>query len=173
MKKILPLAFALTLAGSAYSAQLSGEEVDTLARNALAGQANNHAEVTQDFVRGTILQESKGNTRATSRAGARGLMQFMPSTWSEVTSNSDFDSAYDAQRNVNAGVRYMNQLATYASRNHPNWNSMNTRQRQEAISAMYNGGMGNLRRNNWNIDRMSQETRNYVPAVQRRARSSP
>ncbi|MCX6749079.1 MAG: lytic transglycosylase domain-containing protein [Candidatus Pacearchaeota archaeon] len=176
MKKYgLPLTLAFVLAGArnAYSAQLNRQEVDNVVANALAAQRNNHTEVTPDFVRGVILAESEGNPRARSRAGALGLMQIMPRTWNQLTGNANLDQAYDTQTNANAGVTYLNQLATYGARNHPNWNNMNTRQRQDAIAAMYNGGMGHFRNHNWELGRMNQETRNYVPRVRARARSNP
>jgi soluble lytic murein transglycosylase-like protein len=53
-----------------------------------------------------ISNESGFNPRATSRAGARGLMQLMPQTAASL----GVTDAYDAEQNVRGGARYLRAL---------------------------------------------------------------
>lgn len=50
-----------------------------------------------------LWQESAGNPRAQSNAGAAGLMQLMPATAREV----DVTDRYDPEQSVRGGVRYL------------------------------------------------------------------
>jgi soluble lytic murein transglycosylase-like protein len=88
-----------------------------------------------------MRQESAFNTRATSRAGARGLMQLMPKTASFVAQDSSLKGSnrsklYSPDFNVGLGQQYIVHLLdeTPAGDN-LFW-----------IAAAYNGGPGNLAR---------------------------
>jgi soluble lytic murein transglycosylase len=88
-----------------------------------------------------MRQESAFNTKATSRAGARGLMQLMPKTASFVAQDSSLKGAnrsklYTPDFNVGLGQQYIAHLLdeTPAGDN-LFW-----------IAAAYNGGPGNLAR---------------------------
>jgi soluble lytic murein transglycosylase len=88
-----------------------------------------------------MRQESAFNTKATSRAGARGLMQLMPKTASFVAQDSSLKGAnrsklYSPDFNVGLGQQYIAHLLdeTPAGDN-LFW-----------IAAAYNGGPGNLAR---------------------------
>lgn len=57
------------------------------------------------------MTESNLNARARSWAGARGVMQLMPSTFREIQSrNPSFVSVDDPEWNIAAGIRYDRQL---------------------------------------------------------------
>ncbi len=62
--------------------------------------------VDSDFIRSVIKQESAGNTHAVSPAGARGLMQLMPGTASQLGVNDSFSP----EQNVHGGTRYLREL---------------------------------------------------------------
>lgn len=62
--------------------------------------------VDEDLVRSVIRMESGGNPKATSRVGAMGLMQLMPST-AEMLGVKD---AYDPEQNLDGGIRYLKSL---------------------------------------------------------------
>lgn len=88
-----------------------------------------------------MRQESAFNTRATSRAGARGLMQLMPRTASFVAQDNSLHGAnraklYAPELNVSLGQQYVAHLidGTPAGDN------------LFFLAAAYNGGPGNLQR---------------------------
>jgi hypothetical protein len=70
---------------------------------AKAGQQHN---LDADLLASVVKAESNGNTRAVSRAGARGLMQLMPKTAAE----QGVDDSFRADENVRGGSAYLNEL---------------------------------------------------------------
>jgi hypothetical protein len=62
--------------------------------------------VAPDLVLAVIAAESGGNPRATSRKGAKGLMQLMSTTSQELGVADPFDP----EQNIEAGTRYLGQL---------------------------------------------------------------
>ena len=45
------------------------------------------------------------------------------------------------------------------------WERLSSEERKRLVLAGYNGGVGRLRKNEWKIEKMPQETRNYVEKV--------
>lgn len=94
-----------------------------------------------------MRQESKFKTEATSRVGARGLMQLMPRTASYMANDRSLrrrgaggrDRLYDPGYNLRLGQSYVSYLIDGAGEG----NLFN-------VAAAYNGGPGNLRR--WKRD---------------------
>jgi len=72
---------------------------------ARAGQAHN---IDADLLASVIHAESAGNPRAVSRAGARGLMQLMPSTAATL----GVRNAFAPGENISGGTAYLDQLLT-------------------------------------------------------------
>ncbi len=62
--------------------------------------------VDSDFLRSVIRQESAGNAKAVSSAGARGLMQLMPDTAQKLGVTDSFSP----EQNVRGGARYLREL---------------------------------------------------------------
>ena len=89
-----------------------------------------------------IRQESQFKAKAKSFAGARGLMQIMPSTAAFITGNrklryrSGRDDLYHISTNLNIGQTYLQNLLTHDKINH---NLIYT-------LSSYNAGPGNVRR---------------------------
>lgn len=72
----------------------------------IVSEASNKHGVDSDFIRSVIKQESAGNPQAISRTGARGLMQLMPGTASQLGVQDSFSS----EQNVHGGTRYLREL---------------------------------------------------------------
>jgi soluble lytic murein transglycosylase len=87
-----------------------------------------------NFIAGVIFTESRFNPRATSRVGARGLMQIMPTTGAGIAralGDKDYtaDKLYDPARNIRYGSYYLRSLLTkYGS--------------ESLVLMHYNGGGG-------------------------------
>jgi soluble lytic murein transglycosylase-like protein len=64
--------------------------------------------VDEDLLASVVNAESNGNVRATSRAGARGLMQLMPGTAREL----GVADSFAADENVRGGTAYLDWLLT-------------------------------------------------------------
>jgi len=116
---------------------------------------------------GIMAKESNGRVHSLSRAGAAGLMQFMPSTGRRFglgVDASGFDTRYDPQQAADAAARYLIERLNELGPNIEYW------------LAAYNGGEGRARqvhartegRSFWDVDVYEQfppETRDYVPMV--------
>ena len=72
---------------------------------AKAGSAHN---VDEDLLASVVKAESGGNTRAVSRAGARGLMQLMPGTATQL----GVQDSFAPEQNVSGGTAYLDALLT-------------------------------------------------------------
>lgn len=105
-----------------------------------------------------MRQESKFKVEATSRVGARGLMQLMPRTASYVAkdrslhSNSGRDKLYDPAVNLAIGQQYVNHL-------------INTTAEGDLfnMALAYNGGPGNLRR--WKRDLAIEDPLLFIESI--------
>ena len=129
--------------------------------------------VPEDVIYATIKVESSFDPDAISRAGARGLMQMMPSTFEWLTSDEHLgehltpNMLFDPETNIKYGVYYIKYLFTKFNYN---W---------ELTYAAYNGGEGNVA--TWLLDKKYSdgngglrdypddfgETENYVKKIAR------
>lgn len=88
-------------------AMLGRLERHGVTREWLEGLCEKH-EVPVPLALALIWKESKGNPRAKSWAGAKGLMQLMPKT----AAGLGVTNPYDAKQNLKAGVAYLGSLMT-------------------------------------------------------------
>lgn len=89
-----------------------------------------------------LWQESRLNPAAVSPVGARGLAQFMPATWREISAAMSYGlvSPHDVQPAIEAGAFYMARLRRGWSSPRP------ALDRHWLAAASYNAGMGNILR---------------------------
>lgn len=88
------------------------------------------------------IAESNLKPTAVSRCGAKGVMQFMPKTWDEISKQLGVIDIYNPESNIRAGVFYMKKLWRY-------WNIRRIRDFKTCLQfcqASYNAGMGNIRK---------------------------
>jgi hypothetical protein len=116
-------------------------------------EAGERYRVDPALIRAVIQAESGGNPLAVSRAGARGLMQLMPETATELGVTNPFDPT----QNIMGGTSYLRRLLD--------------RYRGDVRLALaaYNWGMGNLEKR---PEAMPQETKSFIAAVEKNRRNN-
>lgn len=124
--------------------QNQSPEIDRIINQA----ASDHG-VEPGLIRSVIRTESAFDPRAVSPVGAQGLMQLMPGTAAELGVTDPFDP----EQNIMAGTRYLRQLLDRYDGD------------LDHALAAYNWGMGNVDRHG--LDRLPEETRNYLDRVKR------
>lgn len=104
--------------------------------------------VPVELICGVILQESGGNARAKSPAGAEGVMQLMPAT----AKRFGVTNSYDAAQNIEGGTKYLKFLLDRFKGD------------VKLAVAAYNAGEGAVEKHGNKIPPY-RETQNYVPKV--------
>lgn len=120
--------------------------------DAMIGRVAARHRIDPLLLHAVIDQESRYQVNATSRAGARGLMQLMPAT--ARTLNVQGAAIVDAEANVDGGARLLRQL-------HTRFNDFNL------TLAAYNAGEGAVRKYGNQVPPYP-ETQDYVRKVMAR-----
>ncbi len=105
--------------------------------------------ISEDWIRAVMHVESAGVARATSAAGAMGLMQVMPATWRGLARRHTLGTdPYDPRANILAGTAYLREmLDRYGPR---------------GFLAAYNAGPGRYEEYLFEGRALPAETRAYV-----------
>jgi len=124
------------------------------------------ADLPEALLFGIMAKESGGKVHAVSRSGAAGPLQFMYATGMRfgLTSDSGFDTRFDPAQSARANAAYLDEQLEAFNNN------------LELSLGAYNGGEGRMRRMVGTdtavsfydpkiYNQLSQETREYVPAV--------
>ncbi len=82
------------------------EATPTKTTGQIVSEASEKHGVDADFIQSVIRQESSGNAKAVSKAGARGLMQLMPGTALQLGVKDSFSP----EQNVHGGTQYLKEL---------------------------------------------------------------
>lgn len=128
--------------------QPSNESIERLDKfEDLINEASNTYGVNSNIIKSVILAESSAKVNALSSANAKGLMQLMDSTASDLGVNN----SWDPKQNIMGGTKYLSQLLRQYN------GDLNL------TLAAYNAGPGN-------VDKFGgmppfQETKNYVTRV--------
>lgn len=88
-----------------------------------------------------LYQESRFDPNAISPVGARGLAQFMPATWQEVSQELGYGmvSPHIAKYAIEAGAYYMAKQRRF-------WRAADDPDRHHLAQASYNAGAGNIKK---------------------------
>lgn len=118
---------------------VSGERFDSAVYPIPAWEPADGFKVDRALIYAFIRQESRFSTRATSRVGARGLMQLMPATASFIAGDRSLRSSarhrlYEPSFNMMLGQKYIEHLLVHKE----------VEGDLARLVAAYNGGPGNL-----------------------------
>lgn len=74
-------------------------------------EASTRFGIPEDWIRAVIAAESAHEISAVSSAGAMGLMQVMPATWTQLRARYAFaDDPFDPRENILAGTAYLREM---------------------------------------------------------------
>ncbi|MFP2874155.1 lytic transglycosylase domain-containing protein [Acetobacter tropicalis] len=121
----------------------------------MIAEAATRAQIPASWIAAVLHAESRGDAHAVSSAGAMGLMQVMPETWSSLrTSLGLGDDPFDPHDNILAGATYLR------------W--MRDRYGEAGFLAAYNAGPARYEDHLATGRPLPAETRNYVASVSAR-----
>ncbi len=105
------------LSGGAAPAVALAQDSPTTRSAAAHPYANHVADAARRFgipetwIWAVMPVESRGNSRAVSRAGAMGLMQIMPATWADLRARYGLGAdPFDVRDNIMAGAAYLREM---------------------------------------------------------------
>lgn len=108
--------------------------------------------ISEAWIRVVMRIESAGDARAISSAGAMGLMQIMPATWTELRTRHGLgNDPYDPRDNILAGAAYLRE--------------MHDRYGSPGFLAAYNAGPGRYEEYRATGRPLPAETRAYVAVL--------
>lgn len=128
------------------------ESTKTRISNAVKSASDKYG-VDPNLILAVIQKESNFNPKATSKSGAQGLMQIMPSNFKYL----GVTNGYNIENNIDCGTKLLKQYLDKYNGN------------VEMALMAYNGGPTNMARRGVksvnDLYKMPKETQNYVPTV--------
>ncbi len=115
--------------------------------DSIINKASNEFGVDEKILKSVILAESAANSKAVSSAGAKGLMQLMDSTASEL----GVENSFDPQQNIMGGAKYLSKMLRQYDGD------------LELSLAAYNAGPGAVNKHNGVPP--FEETKNYITRI--------
>jgi len=167
----------------------TSEDIDRILHEVYTCQKDIPEYVTERFVRGLIKIESnddplaigyriRKNSETNSfvyfrdRHGrktmtAKGLLQIIPATWKSIEDGFGSSLPYSEyvfhpRTHLEFGMLYFQILDEYFRENHPTWENLSSREKQQLTAAAWNFGPDRLNERGWNINRTYAETRQHV-----------
>lgn len=129
--------------------EITLEQANRLARYApVIQECSRKYQVPVPLICAVILQESGGNPKAVSPAGAKGLMQLMPQT----ARRFGVTNVFDPRQNIDGGTQYLRFLMDRFKGDY------------RLVLAGYNAGEHNVEKYGNKVPPFA-ETKNYVPSV--------
>ncbi len=134
-----------------------------------------HPYITREFIRAVIYAESfnsltgRENPRAISKAGARGLTQVMEDSWYMVEKANYYANAFNPKKNIEVGIKIFLNVEEECNVSYPNWKNLSKEEKSRILLVGYNWGLGNFRANKWNLNKLPEETEEYIKKVQAKA----
>ena len=107
-----------------------------------------------------------GNARMVGADGERGLMQIMPSVWSDTTrhlygKSQSFDAAFDPRNNLRVGEAHLGVLQQWLYTHRAEWKS----DPRHLLLAAWNGGRKRLLKAGFEMKRLPQSVQSYADRV--------
>lgn len=134
------------------AALLAGAQPSDDPYAAIVTEASQRFEIPERWIRAVMRVESAGDARATSRAGAMGLMQLMPATWAAMRRRYRLGpDPYAPRDNIMAGTAYLRE--------------MYDRYGSPRFLAAYNAGPGRLDDHLREGRPLPAETRRYIDLI--------
>jgi soluble lytic murein transglycosylase-like protein len=121
--------------------------------------------LTKKFVRTLIRVESGDNPRARSGAYARGLGQLTKGAWYDVEKEDYFKNVFIPEKNIEVTIKCLVWTDNFCRQSHPEWDNLPDDKKLDLISACYNGGPYGLKELDWDINKMPDETKAYIPRI--------
>jgi len=151
------LAASMLSSGAAHAEQASSatrrpNELSVRPFAAFVTEASKRFGVPEHWIRAVMHVESSAKQKARSSKGARGLMQIMPKTWTELRARYGFGAdPYDPRDNILAGAAYIRELYD--------------RYGAPGFLAAYNAGPGRYERHLATGRPLPDETQAYVATL--------
>jgi soluble lytic murein transglycosylase-like protein len=154
---IVVMLAAMQSSGAAHAEQGSSatrrpNNLSVLPFAAFVTEASKRFNVPEHWIRAVMHFESSANQRARSSKGAMGLMQIMPTTWTELRARYGLGAdPYDVRDNILAGAAYIRELYD--------------RYGAPGFLAAYNAGPGRYERHLVTGRPLPDETQAYVATL--------